>query len=103
MGVARITSKPDETFVAIVIKTPFCMFPLGTINHDPNQMVYFTYADAFSYRMYRSLGFKPVPGFETPIEKDGTKWTPMGFSTTGILSIPNTMASSRSYWEPHIL
>ena len=71
--------------------------------HMPNQMTYFTYADALSYRMYASLGFKPVPGFEKGINKDGVNWIPMGISTKSILEIPATMTKSRKYWEQHVL
>ncbi len=73
-------------------------------NHEADKMIYFTYADASSYRMYKGLGFTPVPGFEKPIEKDGTKWIPMGISAEGILKIPETIQKTRSnQWDPEVL
>jgi len=71
--------------------------------HDPKKMIYFTYADSYSIRMYQGLGFTPVPGFEKPIEKNGTLWVPMGISTEGIQNIPRFMLNSRAYWEPQVL
>lgn len=67
--------------------------------HQANKFVYYTYADALSARMYSSLGFKPIPDHEKPIEKYGTKWVPYGISAEGILQIPVFMQTTRSYWD----
>lgn len=68
-------------------------------NHYPDQFSFFTYADPYSLRMYRSLGFAPVAGFEAGIQKDGVTWVPMGISSNGILDIPDSLARSRQGWR----
>jgi hypothetical protein len=70
--------------------------------HEPNKLVYFTYADAASYRMYKKLGFIPVPNFP-PTKSSGTEWQPMGISAENILKIPTLMKSTRPDWSTQAL
>jgi hypothetical protein len=66
--------------------------------HEPNKLVYFTYADAASYKMYKRLGFVPVPNF-LPTKSSGTEWQPMGISAENILKIPELMKKTRPDWN----
>lgn len=71
--------------------------------YNKNADTYYTYADEYSYAMYRSLGFRQVQGFEKPIEADGTSWRVMAISAEGILNMPEFMKTTRSFWEPEFL
>lgn len=66
--------------------------------HNPEQMIFFTDADRASAMMYKQLGFKPVPGFEKPLLKNGKEYYLIGASTNTVLKFPELFENNRGEW-----
>lgn len=89
-----------EGFSELLIQLMIAAYQVSNeTGHDKNKPSYFTYADAQSLRMYEGLGFTRLPHDYPPKIIDGTKFTPLGISTSGILNIPQTMKTHRKYWS----
>lgn len=69
--------------------------------HEKGKMLFFTYADPQSFRMYTSaaIGFKSVPGLEEPITYEGRDWRVIGISAEDLMALPERLLAHRSSWK----
>lgn len=68
--------------------------------HEAGKMLYFTPADPVHFRLYKRLGFTPVPGHEEPLREGDLPWRMIGASAETIAELPHRLAQLKSQWQP---
>lgn len=72
---------------------------LKSPTHESDKLLYYTAADRLGVKMYGKLGFKAVPGFESPY-KEGTKdWWMIGATAETLARLPESLAENKAQWK----